>query len=101
MSQVISRLEGIKYIFLDEVSMLSAHDMYKISYQLSCILNIYDKPFGGVNMVFADDFAQLPPAMDGENISLYGQFIGARCYELFFFFDTCLPSLFLLFFIYN
>ena len=78
MSQVKSHLEGIEYIFLDEVSMLSACDMYKISYQLSCIWNIYDKPFGGMSMVFAGDFAQLPPAMGGENISLYGQFIGAR-----------------------
>jgi hypothetical protein len=34
--------------------------------------------FGGMNMVFAGDFAQLPPAMGGENISLYGRFIGAR-----------------------
>jgi hypothetical protein len=72
MSQVKSHLEGIEYVFLDEVSMLSARDMYKISYQLSCVLNGYDKPFGGMNMVFAGDFAQLPPAMGGENISLYG-----------------------------
>ena len=78
MSQVKSRLEGVEYVFLDEVSMLSARDMYKISYQLSCVLNIYDKPFGGMNMVFAGDFAQLPPAIGGENISLYGRFIGAR-----------------------
>ena len=78
MSQVKSCLEGVEYVFLDEVSMLSARDMYKINYQLSCVLNIYDKPFGGMNMVFAGDFAQLPPAMGGENISLYGRFIGAR-----------------------
>src|ERR1700678_211742 len=78
MSQVKSRLEGVEYVFLDEVSILSARDMYKISYQLSCVLNIYDKPFGGMNMVFAGDFAQLPPEMGGENISLYGRFIGAR-----------------------
>jgi hypothetical protein len=31
-----------------------------------------------MNMVFAGDFAQLPPAIGGENISLYSQFIGAR-----------------------
>ena len=78
MSQVKSRLEGVEYVFLDEVSMLSARDMYKISYQLSCVLNIYDKPFGGMNMVFAGDFAQLPPAIGGENISLYSRFIGTR-----------------------
>ena len=52
--------------------------MYKISHQLSCVLNVYDKPFGGMNMVFAGDFAQLPPAIGGENISLYSRFIGTR-----------------------
>ena len=57
MSQVKSGLEGTEYIFVDEVSMLSAHDMYEVSYQLSCILNIYDEPFGGMNMVFAGDLA--------------------------------------------
>ena len=77
-SQVKSRLEGVEYVFLDEVSMLSACDMYKISHQLSCVLNVYDKPFGGMNMVFAGDFAQLPPAIGGENISLYSRFIGTR-----------------------
>ena len=53
MSQVKSCLKGVEYAFLDEVSMLSACDMYKISYQLSCVLNVYDKPFSGMNMVFA------------------------------------------------
>ena len=72
MSQVKSRLEGVEYVFLDEVSMLFACDIYKISYQLSCVLNVYDKPFSDMNMVFAGDFAQLPPAVGGENISLYG-----------------------------
>ena len=74
MSQVKSCLEGVEYVFLDEVSMLSAWDMYRISHQLSCVLNIYDKPFGGMNIVFAGDFAKLP---HGENIYLYSQFIGA------------------------
>jgi hypothetical protein len=77
MSQIKTRLMGVEYVFLDEVSMLSARDMYRISNQLSCVLNVHDQPFGGMNMVFAGDFAQLPPAMGGENISLYGRFIGA------------------------
>ena len=55
MSQVKSCLEGIEYVFLDEVSMLFACDIYKISYQLSCVLNVYDKPFSDMNMVFAGD----------------------------------------------
>jgi hypothetical protein len=41
--------------------MLSCHDMYKISAQLCKVMNEPTKPFGGLNMLFAGDFAQLPP----------------------------------------
>lgn len=74
-SQVMSTLTGVDYIFLDEVSMLSAYDMHKISSKLCHILGIKHKPFGGLNMIFAGDFAQLPP-IQGENASLYGRKIG-------------------------
>src|SRR6266516_4951991 len=61
MAQIRERLDGVDYIFLDEVSMLGCHDMYKISSQLAKALTIHDAPFGGLNMIFAGDFAQLPP----------------------------------------
>ena len=41
--------------------MLSCHDMYKISAKLAKAMNVYDLPFGGINIIFAGDFAQLPP----------------------------------------
>ena len=56
--------------------MLSAHDLYKISSQITLALNAPDMPFGGLNMVFAGDFAQLPPVPGGEYSSLYGRHIG-------------------------
>ena len=59
---VKEKLQGVDYIFLDEVSMLSCQDMYRISAQLSKALNVFDEPFGGLNFIFAGDFAQLPPA---------------------------------------
>ena len=68
---------GVDYVFLDEVSMLSARDLYKISSQLCKVLNVLDMPFGNMNMVFSGDFSQLPPAMGGENVSLYSRVIGA------------------------
>lgn len=77
LSQIRSRLAGVDYVFLDEVSMLSARDMYRISAQLAKVFGVPDIPFGGMNMVFSGDFAQLPPAMGGENVSLYGRFIGS------------------------
>jgi hypothetical protein len=74
--QVRTRLLGVDYIFMDEVSMLSCHDMYKISAQLCKVMNEPSKPFGGLNMLFAGDFAQLPPPVGGENISLYSRTVG-------------------------
>jgi hypothetical protein len=61
MAFVKARLDGVDYIFLDEVSMLSCHDLYKISAQIAKARNIMDVPFGGINIIFAGDFAQLPP----------------------------------------
>lgn len=77
LSQVRGRIMGVDYVFLNEVSMLSARDLYKLSNQLCKVLNIFDIPFGNMNMVFSGDFSQLPPAMGGENVSLYSRVIGA------------------------
>lgn len=55
--KVHSRLEGVEYIFLDEVSMLSCHDLFKISAQLARATNEHEEPFGGMNMIFSGDFA--------------------------------------------
>ncbi|KDR66272.1 hypothetical protein GALMADRAFT_81086, partial [Galerina marginata CBS 339.88] len=57
--------------------MLSARDLYRISNQLSTVLNTPDKSFGGLNLVFSGDFAQLAPAVGGENVSLYSRTIGS------------------------
>jgi hypothetical protein len=71
------RLVGIDYIFFDEVSMLSCRDLFRISERLSLIMNC-SLPFGGLNFIFAGDFAQLPPAIGGENTSLYSHTVGIR-----------------------
>src|SRR5882757_3985011 len=41
--------------------MLACHDLYKISAQIAKARITADTPFGGINMIFAGDFAQLPP----------------------------------------
>jgi uncharacterized protein DUF6570/helitron helicase-like protein/PIF1-like helicase len=74
---VKARLNGVDYVFFDEVSMLSARDLYRINAQLAKVFGISDVPFGGLNMVFCGDFAQLPPAVGGEHVSLYSRTIGA------------------------
>ena len=75
--QVKQKLEGVEYVFFDEVSMLSARDMYRINLQLSRVFDVAHAPFGGLNLVFSGDFAQLPPAIGGEHVSLYSRTIGA------------------------
>jgi hypothetical protein len=72
-AQVQSRLEGVDYIFIDEVSMIARHDLYKISSQLAKAKNEFDAPFGGFNMIFAGDFSQLPPVNE---YSLYSGSVG-------------------------
>lgn len=59
--KVCAALEGVEYIFIDEVSMLSCKDMYRISAAASNALGVSDEAFGGLNMIFSGDFAQLPP----------------------------------------
>ena len=71
------RLCGVEYVFFDEISMLSARDMYRINAQLAKVFDRADIPFGGLNMVFSGDFAQLPPAVGGEHVSLYSRTIGS------------------------
>jgi len=59
--EVQERLEGVNYIFIDEISMIACHELYAISSQLSKVTNEHNKPFGGKNIILAGDFAQLPP----------------------------------------
>jgi hypothetical protein len=76
LAQIRARLDGVNYILLDEVSMLSCHDMYKISSQCAKARGEHNVPFGGINFIFAGDFAQLPPAMNAP--PLYSGDVGTQ-----------------------
>jgi hypothetical protein len=82
LAQVKSRLEGVDYIFLDEVSMLSCRDIFLINARLARVMNNLDTPFGGLNMIFAGDFAQLPPVIGQEHASLYSRTVGMNATSL-------------------
>jgi len=79
LAQIKTRLKGVEYIFIDEVSMLSCRDMYTICEKLSLVMNECRTPFGGMNMIFAGDFAQLPPA--GRSPSLYSNSVGTQLHS--------------------
>ena len=68
LAEVKEHLNGMLYIFLDEVSMLLCGNLHKIHQCLCTIMN-NDQLFGGLNLIFAGDFAQLPPAFGGEHAS--------------------------------
>ena len=82
LAQVKERLEGVHYVFLDEVSMLSCRDMYLINKRLARVMNNLDAPFGGLNFIFAGDFAQLPPVIGHEHASLYSHSVGTKATSL-------------------
>ena len=74
-AQVRAKLDGVEYIFLDEVSMLSCHDLYRVSATAANATSFLDEPFGGINMIFAEDFAQLPPV---NGSALYSSNVGTQ-----------------------
>ena len=59
---------------MDEVSMLDCNAMYTICSKMCRALHNDGRPFGGINMIFAGDFAQLPPAVGGQ--PLYSHKVG-------------------------
>lgn len=52
--------EGVDYLFIDEISMIGCKMLYKISEALIEAKG-NTAPFGGINIIVAGDFAQLPP----------------------------------------
>ena len=69
-NEVRAHLQGVQYIFVDEVSMIACHELFKISARLAQIANVHNAPFGGFNVIFAGDFTQLPPVFGS---ALYDQ----------------------------
>ncbi|VDB96794.1 unnamed protein product [Peniophora sp. CBMAI 1063] len=60
--QVIkARLKAVEYVFIDEISMVDCQALYNISLSMNTAMNISDAAFANKNMIFAGDFAQLPP----------------------------------------
>jgi len=60
---LIAMWEGVEYLFIDEVSMISCQFLYRISEAL-CIAKGNTNAFGSINIIFAGDFAQLPPVKE-------------------------------------
>ena len=57
---LIAMWEGVDYLFVDKVSMIGCRLLLKISEALNDAKQ-NKSPFGGINVIFAGDFTQLPP----------------------------------------
>jgi hypothetical protein len=53
--------------------MVACHELYQISASLAKARNMTETPFGGLNMIFAGDFAQLKPVFGSP---LYSHTVG-------------------------
>jgi hypothetical protein len=60
-AKAYENLKNVDYIFMDEVSMIGCIHLYQICERMSIAMKKEDQAFGGINMIFAGDFAQLPP----------------------------------------
>ncbi|PPQ73943.1 hypothetical protein CVT24_012551 [Panaeolus cyanescens] len=67
------RLMGVSYLIIDEVSMIGCLDLLRISRRCQEALQSEQDVFGGLNIVLAGDFAQLPPT---HGFSLYTRDLG-------------------------
>ena len=75
MEDVKERLTGVGYLLIDEQSMLNCRQLCAISARCCDALGIYEKPFGGLNVILCGDFAQLPPV---KGYSLYSREVSLR-----------------------
>lgn len=57
---LVAMWEGVDYLFIDEVSMIGCRLIFQISEALVSVKG-NTNAFGGMNIIFAGDFAQLPP----------------------------------------
>ena len=55
--------EKVKWLFIDEMSMLGQRDLFWVDKRLRTIKGV-DELFGGINVVLIGDFHQLPPVSD-------------------------------------
>ena len=60
---LITMWRGVDYLFIDEVSMIGCKFLFKL-HEALCVAKEDKRPFGGINIIFAGDFTQLPPVGD-------------------------------------
>lgn len=57
----LDELTKLQILIIDEISMIDNHTLEKISTLFQMIRQNYDRPFGGIQIIFVGDFCQLAP----------------------------------------
>lgn len=65
-SSIKNQIQKCKILAIDEISMLDIKTFEYVDAVLRQVRN-YDKPFGGIQIIFIGDFFQLPPVEKNEN----------------------------------
>ena len=76
-ADLVAMWDGVDHLLIDEVSMIGCHMMVDIHNALVNATGCTE-PFGGINVIFAGDFAQLPPVGDTK---LYTHLSHAQLYS--------------------
>ena len=61
LAQLRENLSEVKLIIIDEMSLVSADQLYKIDAKLREIFHLNKQPFGGIAIVLVGDLLQIPP----------------------------------------
>ena len=84
------RLRGLRYLFIDEKSMVGASTLSRIHQRLIIAFPEYaEEPFGGRSIILIGDYAQLPPVSDipmyAKTSSIKSESVlrGLQLYQLF------------------
>ena len=64
LSRLQEKLEGIRYIIIDEYSVVGQYLLGWIDKRCRQATGVADKPFGGISIILVGDIAQLPPVGD-------------------------------------
>jgi ATP-dependent DNA helicase PIF1 len=85
-------INDLEVLIIDEISILSGEFLDALSDKVSEIKNVFDKPFGGLQLLLCGDFFQLPPIpralKDGETFDPKLLFNRGYAFEAWFWYKA-------------
>lgn len=63
-NELRDRWKQVKLLIIDEISFFTMESLCKLDRRLKNILGVFDKPYGGMSIVFSGDFHQLKPVIN-------------------------------------